>query len=86
MSTSKAGGSTGNGRDSRSKRLGCKKFGGEVVVSGNILVRQRGTGIHPGNGVKIGKDDTLFAVKPGFVKFYKGFKGRQFISVVDQRA
>lgn len=86
MSTSKAGGSTSNGRDSRSKRLGCKKFGGEAVLSGNILFRQRGTGIHPGTGVKRGNDDTLFAVKPGFVKFHKGFKGRQYISVVDVRS
>ncbi|KKP23803.1 MAG: 50S ribosomal protein L27 [candidate division TM6 bacterium GW2011_GWF2_28_16] len=86
MATSKTGGSTSNGRESQSKRLGCKKFAGEVVIPGNILIRQRGTKIYPGNGVKIGKDDTLFAVKSGFVKFYKGFKGRQFISVIDQRA
>ena len=84
MATSKSGGSTGNGRDSQSKRLGCKKFAGQVVKSGNILVRQRGTKIYPGFGVKRGKDDTLFAVKHGFVKFYKGFKGRQFVSVIDQ--
>lgn len=86
MSTSKAGGSTSNGRDSKSKRLGCKKFAGEAVLSGNILFRQRGTCIHPGSGVKRGNDDTLFAIKPGFVKFYKGFKGRQYISVVDVRS
>lgn len=86
MATSKTGGSTSNGRESQSKRLGCKKFAGEVVIPGNILFRQRGTKMYPGNGVKIGKDDTLFAVKSGFVKFYKGFKGRQFISVIDQRA
>ncbi|MBU4387186.1 50S ribosomal protein L27, partial [Candidatus Dependentiae bacterium] len=59
MATSKTGGSTSNGRESQSKRLGCKKFAGEVVIPGNILFRQRGTKIHPGNGVKIGKDDTL---------------------------
>ncbi len=86
MSTSKSGGSTGNGRDSKSKRLGCKKFGGEAVISGNIIMRQRGTKTHPGEGVKRGKDDTLFAIKPGFIKFYKGFKGRQFVSVIDQRS
>ncbi|MBD3272788.1 50S ribosomal protein L27 [Candidatus Dependentiae bacterium] len=84
MSTSKSGGSTSNGRDSRSKRLGCKKFAGQSVVSGNIIMRQRGTRIHPGNGVKKGKDDTLFAIKPGFVKFYKGFKGRKYVSIEDQ--
>ena len=84
MSTSKSGGSTSNGRDSKGKRLGCKKFGGEAVVSGNIIMRQRGTQINPGLGVKRGKDDTLFAIKPGFVKFYKGFKGRKFVSIVDQ--
>ena len=86
MATSKTGGSTSNGRDSAGRRLGCKKFGGEVVISGNIIIRQRGTKIHPGAGVKIGKDDTLYAVKDGFVKFYKGFKGRQFVQVVDQRS
>ncbi len=86
MATSKTGGSTSNGRESQSKRLGCKKFAGEVVIPGNILFRQRGTKIHPGNGVKMGKDDTLFAVKSGFVKYYKGLKGRQFVSVIDQLA
>ncbi len=84
MSTSKSGGSSGNGRDSKSKRLGCKKFGGEAVISGNIIMRQRGTKCHPGDGVKRGNDDTLFAVKPGFIKFHKGFKGRQYVSVLDQ--
>lgn len=84
MSTSKSGGSSGNGRDSKSKRLGCKKFGGEAVVTGNIIMRQRGTKCHAGYGVKRGKDDTLFAVKPGFIKFHKGFKGRQYVSVLNQ--
>ena len=84
MSTSRSGGSSGNGRDSKSKRLGCKKFGGEAVISGNIIMRQRGTKCHPGDGVKRGNDDTLFAVKPGFIKFHKGFKGRQYVSVLDQ--
>ena len=71
-------GSTKNGRDSESKRLGVKKFGGEKVLAGNILVRQRGTKIHPGTNVGIGRDDTLFALVDGNVKFetYKGGKKR----------
>jgi len=81
MSTSKSGGSTHNGRDSQSKRLGCKKFGGELVNCGEILIRQRGTKFHPGTGVKKGKDDTLFAVTDGVVRFHKGFKRRTFVSV-----
>ncbi len=81
MATSRSGGSTQNGRDSHSKRLGCKKFDGNVVLSGNILVRQRGTKIHPGKNVQRGKDDTLFAVINGVVKFHKGFKRRKFVSV-----
>lgn len=81
MSTSKTGGSTSNGRDSHSKRLGCKKFGGEVVRSGNILIRQRGTKFHPGAGVMRGGDDTLFAVVDGTVYFRKGFKRRTFVCV-----
>lgn len=84
MATSKSGGSTSNGRDSQSKRLGCKRFGGQHVKSGEILVRQRGTRFYPGLGVKRGGDDTLFAVKAGFVKFYTGFKGRKFVSIVDE--
>ena len=84
MSTSKTGGSTQNGRDSHSKRLGCKRFGGQRVNSGEILYRQRGTKIHPGSGVKKGGDDTLFAVMAGFVKFYVGFKGRKFVSIVSE--
>lgn len=83
MATSKSGGSTNNGRDSASKRLGCKRFDGQVVHAGEILVRQRGTHIHPGNGVKRGGDDTLFAVVEGSVKFHTGFKGRKFVSVRD---
>jgi large subunit ribosomal protein L27 len=81
MSTSKTGGSTQNGRDSHSKRLGCKRFGGQVVNCGEILYRQRGTKIHPGQGVKKGGDDTLFAVRDGIVSFRVGFKGRKFVSV-----
>ncbi|MFH1461591.1 MAG: 50S ribosomal protein L27 [bacterium] len=84
MATSKTGGSTSNGRDSKSKRLGCKKFAGQVVIPGNIVFRQRGTKVNAGPGIKRGKDDTLFAVKAGFIKFYKGFKGRQFVSIIDQ--
>ena len=86
MSTSKAGGSSQNGRDSKSKRLGCKRFGGQLVNCGEILVRQRGTKFHPGAGVKRGKDDTLFAVKTGFVNYRKGLKGRKFVSVFEKVA
>lgn len=75
-------GSTKNGRDSESKRLGVKKFGGENVVAGNILVRQRGTKIHPGTNVGIGSDDTLFALAEGKVKFDTIKGGKKRISVV----
>ena len=84
MSTSKSGGSTGNGRDSKSKRLGCKRFGGQFVKKGEILIRQRGTKTHPGLGVKRGGDDTLFSLLDGFVKFHKGYKKRTYVSVVSQ--
>ncbi|MEH6822332.1 MAG: 50S ribosomal protein L27 [Motiliproteus sp.] len=83
MAHKKAGGSTNNGRDSESKRLGVKRFGGQKVLAGNILIRQRGTRFHPGNNVGIGKDHTLFATSEGVVKFeVKGPKNRKFISVV----
>ena len=83
MAHKKAGGSTNNGRDSISKRLGVKKYGGQVVKSGNILIRQRGTKFHAGENVKRGKDDTLFAVADGRVKFQiKGKNQRTFISVI----
>lgn len=83
MAHKKAGGSTRNGRDSESKRLGVKLFGGQAVVSGNILVRQRGTQFHPGDNVGIGKDHTLFAKSDGVVKFeVKGPKNRRHVSVV----
>ncbi|CAA0098136.1 50S ribosomal protein L27 [BD1-7 clade bacterium] len=83
MAHKKAGGSTNNGRDSISKRLGVKRFGGQAVVAGNILVRQRGTRFHAGSGVGIGKDHTLFATVPGVVKFEtKGDKNRKYVSVV----
>ncbi len=82
MAHKKAGGSTNNGRDSVSKRLGVKKFGGEKVLAGNILVRQRGTKFHAGVNVGRGKDDTLFATKDGFVFFAtKGKFNRKFISI-----
>ena len=83
MAHKKAGGSTRNGRDSQSKRLGVKRFGGQVVIAGNILVRQRGTKFHAGTNVGLGKDHTLFAKADGVVKFeIKGPKNRQFVSVV----
>jgi len=82
MAHKKAGGSTRNGRDSHSKRLGVKRFGGETVKAGNILVRQRGTNFHPGSNVGIGHDDTLFAKVDGTVVFeIKGPKQRRFVSI-----
>ena len=82
MAHKKAGGSSRNGRDSAGRRLGIKKYGGEVVIPGNIILRQRGTKWHPGNNVGMGKDHTIFATVEGNVKFHKGLKSRQFISVV----
>ena len=83
MAHKKAGGSTRNGRDSISKRLGVKRFGGQEVLAGNILVRQRGTQFHPGTNVGCGKDHTLFALVDGTVVFEtKGPKNRKHISVV----
>lgn len=83
MAHKKAGGSSKNGRDSESKRLGVKRFGGEVVVPGNILVRQRGTQYHPGTNVGLGRDHTLFAKAAGRVVFEsKGPKSRTQVSVV----
>ena len=82
MAHKKAGGSSRNGRDSDGRRLGVKKFGGESVVSGNIIVRQRGTKWWPGSNVGIGKDHTIFATSDGKVKFHKGLKGRTFISII----
>ncbi len=81
MAHKKAGGSSRNGRDSAGRRLGVKKYGGEVVSPGNIIVRQRGTRWFPGENVGMGKDHTLFALKDGRVKVSKGFKKRKFISV-----
>ncbi|ANG64719.1 MULTISPECIES: 50S ribosomal protein L27 [Marinobacterium] len=83
MAHKKAGGSTRNGRDSESKRLGVKRYGGQVVAAGNILVRQRGTKFHAGTNVGLGKDHTLFAKADGVVKFeIKGEKKRKYISIV----
>jgi len=83
MAHKKAGGSTRNGRDSESKRLGVKMFGGQTVIPGNIIVRQRGTHFHPGLDVGCGKDHTLFAKAEGVVKFeVKGPKKRRYVNVV----
>lgn len=76
-----AGGSTRNGRDSQSKRLGVKKFGSQAVVAGNIIVRQRGTAQHPGRNVGIGRDHTLYALVDGRVSFSTGFKNRRYVHV-----
>ena len=84
MAHKEAGGSSRNGRDSPGQRLGVKKFGGEIVVPGNIIVRQRGTKFHPGVHVGMGRDHTLFSLVDGAVKFHKGIGGRQFISVLPQ--
>jgi large subunit ribosomal protein L27 len=81
MAHKKAGGSSRNGRDSAGRRLGVKKFGGEAVLSGNIIVRQRGTKVHPGDNVGIGKDHTLFATANGRVSFARKAKGRVYVSV-----
>ncbi|QEI05087.1 50S ribosomal protein L27 [Pigmentiphaga aceris] len=83
MAQKKGGGSTRNGRDSESKRLGVKAYGGELIPAGSIIVRQRGTRFHPGTNVGIGKDHTLFALTDGTVQF--GFKGalhKQYVSIV----
>lgn len=80
MAHKKGGGSSRNGRDSNAKRLGVKTFGGEVVTAGSIIVRQRGTRIHPGQGVSRGGDDTLFATRDGRVRFHRS-KGRKLASV-----
>ncbi|MBA3953843.1 50S ribosomal protein L27 [Candidatus Dependentiae bacterium] len=82
MATSKTGGSTSNGRDSISKRLGVKLFDGQTVTGGEIIVRQRGTRIHPGNNVGLGTDYTIFATAPGLIKFHFGPKGRKYVSVL----
>ena len=84
MAHKKAGGSSRNGRDSAGRRLGVKKFGGEAVIAGNIIVRQRGTKFHPGENVGMGKDHTLFALRDGNVSFSQKAGKRMFVSVQDQ--
>ncbi|HUH75038.1 MAG TPA: 50S ribosomal protein L27 [Chitinophagales bacterium] len=84
MAHKKGVGSSKNGRDSESKRLGVKKFGGEEVIPGNILIRQRGTKFHPSTNVGIGRDHTLFALKGGKVVFTKGLKDRTFVSIATE--
>ncbi|MBI4967775.1 MAG: 50S ribosomal protein L27 [Rhodospirillales bacterium] len=81
MAHKKAGGSSRNGRDSAGQRLGVKRFGGQTVLAGNILVRQRGTTFHPGANVGMGRDHTLFALKDGTVRFHSGIKGRTFVAI-----
>jgi len=84
MAHHKAGGSSRNGRDSAGQRLGVKKYGSELVIPGNIIVRQRGTKFHPGKFVGIGKDHTLFAKIIGRVKFHGGIKNRKYISIIPE--
>jgi len=83
MAQKKAGGSSRNGRDSAGRRLGVKKFGGEAVIPGNILIRQRGTKYYPGTKVGMGRDHTLFALVEGHVQFSRGANGKTFVSVID---
>ena len=82
MAHKKAGGSSRNGRDSAGRRLGVKLYGGQTAIPGNIIIRQRGTKMWPGEGVGMGKDHTIFATVQGAVTFHKGLKGRTFISVL----
>ena len=84
MAHKKGAGSSKNGRESHSKRLGVKIFGGQKIISGNIIVRQRGTKHHPGINVGMGKDHTLFALTNGYVEFKKGRNDRSFVSVVEK--
>ena len=86
MAHKKAGGSSRNGRDSNSKRLGVKKFGGEAVISGNIILRQRGTKWHPGANVGLGTDHTIFAVVEGNVQYRTKANGRVYVSVMPKTA
>ncbi len=84
MAHKKAGGSTKNGRDSHSKRLGLKHFGGEIINAGNIIIKQRGTKFHAGINVKCGKDHTLYAIKRGKIKFKtQGIKKKKFIHIIE---
>lgn len=82
MATKKGGGSSSNGRDSRSKRLGVKVFGGQRIRAGGIIIRQRGTKFYPGKGTGIGRDHTIFAVTDGVVNFKVGLKGRTYVGVL----
>lgn len=84
MAHKKAGGSSRNGRDSAGRRLGVKKYGGEQVIPGNIILRQRGTQWHPGEGVGMGKDHTIFAMRDGVVEFKAKANGKTFVSVVGE--
>ena len=86
MAHKKAGGSSRNGRDSAGRRLGVKKCGGEAVIAGNIMVRQRGTKVNPGDNVGMGKDHTLFALTDGKVAFRQRSGGKMFVSIVDGAA
>jgi large subunit ribosomal protein L27 len=86
MAHKKAGGSSRNGRDSAGRRLGVKKFGGETVIGGNIIIRQRGTKVYPGVGVGMGKDHTLFALVAGRVAFHTGKLSRSSVSVITAEA
>ena len=86
MAHKKAGGSSRNGRDSIGKRLGVKRFGGEQIRAGNILVRQRGSSYHAGDNVGTGRDYTLFSLVDGVVKFHRGRNNRRFISVLPEQA
>lgn len=86
MAHKKAGGSSRNGRDSAGQRLGVKVFGGQAIEAGNVIIRQRGTQFHPGKGVGMGKDHTIFAITAGQVTFHKGFKRRTFVSVLPATA
>jgi len=86
MAHKKGAGSSRNGRESESKRLGVKIYGGQAIIAGNIIVRQRGTTHHPSTNVGMGKDHTLFALKDGVVKFQKGRKNRSFVSVEETAA
>jgi large subunit ribosomal protein L27 len=81
MAHKKAGGSSRNGRDSIGRRLGVKKFGGETVIAGNIIIRQRGTRVYPGTNVGLGRDHTLFATTNGRVRFHAGKLGRKYVSI-----
>ncbi len=86
MAHKKGGGSTTNGNDSHSKRLGVKAYGGELVPAGSIIVRQRGTHLHPGKNAGLGRDHTIYATIDGYVKFEWGTRGRKFVSVYPERS